>query len=106
MKDQISPHDSFFSTNIIRDIRDKYELCAGLTLILQSAFCRLFWGGRLTLDYDYTCSETDFTQEKSHFHQLIESSFTAAALSQNGRIAVSRGVKSYETSVVTITKRA
>ena len=23
---------------------------------------------RLTLDYDYMCSETDFTREKSHFH--------------------------------------
>ena len=29
----------------------------------------IFSGGvRLTLDYDYMCSETDFTQEKSHLH--------------------------------------
>ena len=26
-KAEISPHDNFFSTNIIRNIRDKYELC-------------------------------------------------------------------------------
>ena len=64
-----------------------------LILILQSAFC-VFLDGHLTLGYDYTCSETDFTQAKNHLHQLLESSFTAAALSQNGRIVVSIGVKS------------
>ena len=26
-KSEISPHDRFFSTDIIRDIRDKYEVC-------------------------------------------------------------------------------
>ena len=26
-KAKIFPHDNFFSTNIIRDIRDKYEIC-------------------------------------------------------------------------------
>ena len=26
-KPKISPHDNFFSTNIIRDIRDKYQVC-------------------------------------------------------------------------------
>ena len=26
-KAEISPHDNFFSTNIIRDIRDKYQVC-------------------------------------------------------------------------------
>ena len=40
------------------------------------------------LDYEYMCSETDFTQEKSHFHptsKIPNSSFLfAAALSQNG----------------------
>ena len=24
------------------------------------------------LDYDYMCSETDFTQEKSHFYPILE----------------------------------
>ena len=51
-----------------------------------------FFGVFLTLDYDYMCSETDFTQEKSHFHPtsiIPNSSFLfAAALSQNCRIAV------------------
>ena len=32
---------------------------------------------RLTLDYDYLCSEMDFTQEKSIFIQLLESPITA-----------------------------
>ena len=58
---------------------------------LRSAFCEYFWVF-LTLDYDYTCSETDFTQEKSHFHPTTRipnsSLLFAAALSQNGRIAV------------------
>ena len=44
------------------------------------------------LDYDSMCFETDFTQEKSHFHptsRIPHSSLLfAAALSQNGRIAV------------------
>ena len=30
-KAEISPHDNFFSTNIIRNIRDKYQVC-GLAL--------------------------------------------------------------------------
>ena len=29
----------------------------------------IFLGVCLTLDYDYMCSETDFTQEKSHFYR-------------------------------------
>ena len=28
-KAEISPHDNYFSTNIIRDIRDKYQVWAG-----------------------------------------------------------------------------
>ena len=43
----------------------------------------IFVGVLLTLYYDYMCSETDFTQEKSIFIQLLESpipSLTAAAL--------------------------
>ena len=34
---------------------------------LQSPF-RDFFCVRLTLDYDYMCSEMDFTQGKSHFN--------------------------------------
>ena len=41
----------------------------------------------LIIDYDYVCSETDFTQEKSNFHptsRIPSSSLLfAAALSQN-----------------------
>ena len=32
-KADISPHDNFFSTNIIRDIRDKHQVCAHLLLL-------------------------------------------------------------------------
>ena len=45
--------------------------------------CCDFFGVLLTLYYDYVCSETDFTQRKSIFMQLLESPFpplTAAAL--------------------------
>ena len=31
-KAEISPHDNFFSTNIIRDIRDKYQVCTWISL--------------------------------------------------------------------------
>ena len=51
-----------------------------------------FFGVFLILDYDYMCSETYFTQEKSHFHPTSRIPnaplLFAAALSQNGRIAV------------------
>ena len=56
-----------------------------------------FFGVCLTLDYDYMCSETYFTQEKSHYHppsKIPNSSLLfAAALSQNGRMAVLQGRK-------------
>ena len=36
---------------------------------LRSAFYEFFWCVYLSyIDYDSMCSETDFTQEKSHFH--------------------------------------
>ena len=41
---KISPHDNFFSTNIIRDIRDKSELCKNditSTLMLKLEFILL-----------------------------------------------------------------
>ena len=42
----------------------------------------------------HMCSETDFTQEKGHFHPITRipnsSLLFAAILSQNGRIAVER----------------
>ena len=51
-----------------------------------------FFGVFFILDYDSMCSETDFTQEKSHFHPTSSipnsSLLFAAALSQNRRIAV------------------
>ena len=59
---------------------------------LQSTFCDFFLSCVFIVEYDYMCSETDFTQEKSHFHlrtRIPNSSLLfAAALSQNGRIAV------------------
>ena len=59
---------------------------------LRSVFREFFFDVCLTLDYDYMCSETDFTQEQSYFHLTSRipnsSSLFAAALSQNGRIAV------------------
>ena len=46
----------------------------------------------LILDYDYMCSESDFTQEKRHFHPTFRilkfPLLFAAALSKNGQIAV------------------
>ena len=44
----------------------------------------------LTLHYDYRCSETGFTKEKSNFHPTagILNSSNTAALSQNGWRAV------------------
>ena len=32
---KISPHDNFFSTNIICDICDKYELCGGVLFSIE-----------------------------------------------------------------------
>ena len=50
------------------------------------------FGVFLTLDYDYMCSETDFTQEKKSYSSNYKNHHSslplAAALSQNGRIAV------------------
>ena len=47
---------------------------------------------RLTLDYDYMCSETDFTQGYIHFHPTSRipnfSLLFDAALSHDGGIAV------------------
>ena len=44
------------------------------------------------IDYDSMCFETEFTQEKSHFHPTSRiphfSLLFAAALSQNGRTGV------------------
>ena len=52
---------------------------------LPSSFFVHFFGVCLTLDYDYMCSETDLTQEKSHFHPTTRipnsSLLFAAALS-------------------------
>ena len=46
----------------------------------------------LTLHYDYMCSETDFSQEKRHFHPITgipnSSLLFAAILLQNGQLAV------------------
>ena len=59
---------------------------------LLSAVRDIFFGLLLTLDYNFMCSETDITQEISHFHPTIRipnsSLLFAAALSQNGRIKV------------------
>ena len=58
--------------------------------VSQSAF-RDFFGVRLILDYVYSCSETDFYEKKKSFSSNYKNSqflLTAAALSQNGRIAV------------------
>ena len=44
-------------------IRLTVSVDAPPTPALQSAFPYLFFGGRLALEYDYMCSETDFTQE-------------------------------------------
>ena len=56
------------------------------------SYGQLFMNFCLILDYDYMCSETDFTKEKSHFYptsRIHNSSLLfAAALSQNGQIAV------------------
>ena len=55
-------------------------------------FVKFFGVFRLCVIIDYMCSETYFTQEKNHFHPITgipnSSSQFAAALSQNGRIAV------------------
>ena len=55
-------------------------------------FVKFFWGVFFILDYDSMCSETDFTQEKSHFHPTSSipnsSLLFAAAQSQNHRTAV------------------
>ena len=57
----------------------------------RSAFCE-FFGAFFILYYDSMCSETDFTQGKSHFRPTSRipnpSLLFAAALSQNLRIAV------------------
>ena len=54
----------------------------------------------LILHYDYMYTETDFTQEKGHFHSTSRipnsSLLFAAALSQNGRIAVKWRHKGHE----------
>ena len=59
---------------------------------LYGQFFANFFGVFLILDYDYMCSETDFTQEKSHFHPTSSvpnsSLLFAAALSQNHQMAV------------------
>ena len=51
----------------------------------------IFLGVLLTLYYDYMCSEMDFTPEKSFSSNYKNSQLllsAAAALSQNGQIAV------------------
>ena len=59
---------------------------------LWSAFGEFFFGVCLSLDYDHICSETDFTQEKGHFHPTTRipnsALLFAAALSLNGPIAL------------------
>ena len=54
---------------------------------LQSAFCNFFCV-LLTLYYDCMCSEMDFTPEKSNYKSSQLLLTAAAALSQNGQIAV------------------
>ena len=55
---------------------------------------------RLTLDYDYICSEMDFRQDKKSFSFTSRipyfSLLNAAALSQNGRIAVKQRSKGHK----------
>ena len=62
------------------------------TLTLRSAFVIFFRCVLLTLDYDYMCSEIDFTQKKSHFYPTTgipnSSLLFAAILLQNGQLAV------------------
>ena len=52
----------------------------------HSPYSSWFFCARLTWEYDYMCSETDFTQEKSHFHPTARipnsSLLLAAALSK------------------------
>ena len=52
-----------------------------------------FFVGTFPLDYDYMCSETDFTPEKKSFSSNHNNSqfflfLLAATVSQNGQIAV------------------
>ena len=47
-----------------------------------------FFGVLLTLYYDCMCSEMDFTPEKSNYKSSQLLLTAAAALSQNGQIAV------------------
>ena len=58
----------------------------------RSAFCEFLFGMFFILDYDSMCFETEFTQEKSHFHHTSSipnsSLLFAAALSKNGPIAI------------------
>ena len=59
--------------------------------LLRSAFCENFFGVFFILDYGSLCSEMDFTPEKSFSSNYKNSQLlltAAAALSQNGQIAV------------------
>ena len=70
---------SFFGSSLAH-LESKLELSTKL----RSAFCEFFFDVFFfILDYDSMCSETDFTQNKSIFMQLLESPippFTAATL--------------------------
>ena len=59
--------------------------------LLWSAFCEILFAMFSILDYDSMCSEMDFTPEKSFSSNYKNSQLlltAAAALSQNGQIAV------------------
>ena len=61
---------------------------------LTVSFLLIFWVCFFILEYDSMCSETDFTQEKSHFQRTSRipnsSLLFAAARSQNHGTAVYR----------------
>ena len=67
----------------------------------------IFIGVCLTFNYDHSCSETDFTQEKSHCHpttRILNSSLLfAAALSLNGRIAVREAQRARKKNLMPLT---
>ena len=74
---------------VSRDDTRQFDLCWAAFAILA-----MFFFVHLTLEYDYMCSETDFTQESKRIGLGGKvglskcSSLLAAAGSQNGQIAV------------------
>ena len=85
----------YYLTHILRRVvkkkqrifYDQAECKRLLSPPLRSAFCD-FFGVLLTLYYDCMCSEMDFTPEKSNYKNSQLLLTAAAALSQNGQIAV------------------